>query len=119
MSLFPTFHSVEMMLGESKATRAKDWIMERHNLLDVACDGEIVYELEISTCERNHYTSHISCREEALGQHMVATWGLIDEERHLATHLEAIIDILERKLWSWAFITHSSRWGNLPYEDIT
>ena len=50
---------------------------------------------------------------------MVATWGLIDEERHLATQLEAILDILKRKLWSWKFMTHWSRWGNLPYEDVT
>ena len=119
MSLFPTLHSVEMMLRESKATRAKDWSMERHNLLHVAWVGEIVYELGLSTWGRNHYTSHISCREEALGQQMVATWGLIDEERHIATQLEAIIDILERQLWNWAYITHWRRWGNIPYEDAT
>ena len=50
---------------------------------------------------------------------MVAKWGLIDEERHLATQLEAILYILERQLWSWEFITHWSKWGNLPYEDAT
>ena len=50
---------------------------------------------------------------------MVATWGLINEEKDIATYLEAILDILERQLWSWAFITHWSRWRNLPYEDAT
>ena len=50
---------------------------------------------------------------------MVATWGLVDEERHLATYLESIVDIIERQIWIWAFITHWSRWGNLPYEDAT
>ena len=52
-----------------------------------------------------------------LGQHMVSTWGLIDEERHLTIQLEAILDIIERQLQSWAFIAHWSRWGDLPYED--
>ena len=85
MSLFPTLHSVEMMLRSSKVTRAKEWSMERHNLLHVAWVGEIVYELGLSTWGRNHYTSHILCREEAPGQNMVPTWGLIDEDRHLAT----------------------------------
>lgn len=85
MSLFHIFHNVEMILRESKATRAKDWSMERHHLLHVAWVGDIFYELGISTWGRNHYNSHISCREEALGQQMVATWELIYEERHLAT----------------------------------
>ena len=49
---------------------------------------------------------------------MVATWGLIHEERHLATQLEAILDILERQLLRLAFITHWSIWGNLPYENV-
>ena len=84
MSLFPTLHNVEMMLRVSKATKVKDWSMERQNLLHVAWVGEIVYELGLSTRGRNHCTSHILGREEALGKHMVSTWGLIDEERHLA-----------------------------------
>ena len=51
---------------------------------------------------------------------MVATWGLIDEERHLAKQLEEILDILKRQIWSWAFITNwSNRWRNITYEDAT
>ena len=46
MSLFPTLPSVEMILRASKDTRAKDWSMERHNLLHVAWVGEIVYVLD-------------------------------------------------------------------------
>ena len=50
---------------------------------------------------------------------MVFTWGLIDEERHLAIEPKAILYIIEREIWSWAFITHWRKWGNLPYEDAT
>ena len=57
MYLFPIFHSVEMMLGASRANRANDGSMEGYILLHVNWVGEIVHELGLSFGGRNHFTS--------------------------------------------------------------
>ena len=49
--------------------------------------------------------------------YMVATWRFIDGDGYLTFQLEAILDILERQLWSWTCMTHCDRWGGLPHED--
>ena len=115
MSLLLSFHSVDMMLGANKANRANDQSMERCNLLYVTWVGEIFHELGLSTLGMNHFILCISCIEENYGHH--ATWRFTDEEGYLNFQLEAILDILERQLWSWACITNYRRWGGLPYED--
>ena len=66
ISIFSIFHSVEMVLGASKANRAKGRSMERHVLLHEAWVGEIVHELGRSFWGINHSTSYVSCIEEAL-----------------------------------------------------
>ena len=66
---------------------------------------------------RDNFTLCISCIEEDLGQQMVATCKLMDEEGYINFQFEAILDILERQLWSWACMKHCDRLGGLRYED--
>ena len=79
--------------------------------------GEIFHDLGLSTLGMNHFILYISYIEEKFCHHMVATWRFIDEDAYLNFQLEAILDILERKIWSWTCIAHCDRWGGLPHED--
>ena len=118
MSLLLVFHYVDVMFGSYMANRANDESIDRCNLLYVSWVGEIVHDLGLSTLGRNHSISCISCIEEIFRHHMVATWRLINEDGYLTFQLEAILDILERKIWSWTCMTHCDRWEVLPYEDV-
>ena len=117
MSLLLVFHYVDVMFDSYMANRANDVNIDRCNLLYMTWVGQIVHELGVSTLGRNHFISCISCIEEMFGHHMVATWRFIDEDGYLTFQLEAILKILERKLWSWTCMTHCDRWEGLPYED--
>ena len=82
------------------ANRANDEGIDICNLPYVSCVGEIFHELGISSLGRNQFISCISCIEDIFGHHMVATWRFIDEEGYLAFQWEAILEILERQIWS-------------------
>ena len=101
MSLLLVFHFDDVMLGPKKANGVNDESIERCNLLYVTWVGEIFHELGLSTLGRNHFISCISCIEEIFGHHMVSTWRFINEGMYLTFQLEAILDILERQIWSW------------------
>ena len=117
MSLLLVFHYVDVMFGSYMDNRANDESVDIWSLLYVSWVGEVVRELGFSTLGRNHFNSCISCIDEIFGHHMVSTWRFINEDGHLSFQLEGILDILEKKLWSWACMTHCDRWGGLPYED--
>ena len=107
MSLLLVFHYVDVMFGSCMANRANDESNDRCNLLYVSWVGDIIHELGLSTLGRNHFISCISCIEETFRHHMVATWKFIYEDGYLNFQLQAILEILERKFWSWTCITHS------------
>ena len=106
-----------MMLRSNKANMAKDGGMKSLSLLPIAWDGGILCELELSSCGRNHLSLCISCNVEGVGQLVVVTWSFMIDEGYLATQVEITLDILERKLWCWAYITHCNKWGDLPCVD--
>ena len=86
-------------------------------LLHVSWDGGILCELELSFCGRNHLSLCISCIVEDAKQIMVVTWSFMIEEGHLAIQLEVTLNIIERKIWCWAYIAHCRKWGDLPCVD--
>ena len=103
ISLLLLLYNVGMMLRSNKANKAKDGGMKNLFLLHVAWDGGLLCELELSSCGKNHLSLCISCIVEDVGQLMIVTWSFMIEEGHLATQLEVTIDILERKIWIWAY----------------
>ena len=113
MSLLLVFHYVDVMFGSYMANRANNESIDRCNLLYVSWVGEIVHELGLSTLGMNHFILCISCVEEIFSHHMIATWRFIDEDGYINFQLEAILDIIERKLWRWTCMTHCDRWEGL------
>ena len=111
MSLLLIFHYDDVIFDSYIANMASDEGIDICNLLDVSWVGEIFHELGLSTLGMNHFILCISCIEKNFGHHMVSTWRFIDEKRYLTFQLEAILDILERQLWSWTCMTHCDRMG--------
>ena len=68
-------------------------------------------------CGRNHLSLCNSCIVEDVGHLVVVTWSFMVDEGYLATQLEITLDILERQIWCWAYISHCSKWGDLPCVD--
>ena len=118
MSLLLFFHYNDVMFDSYMANMANDEGIDVCNLLYVSWVGEIFLELGLSTLGMNHFILCISCIEKNLGHHMVATWRFIDEDGYLNFQLEAIIEILERQLWSWTCMKHCERWEGLPHKDV-
>ena len=110
MSLLLVLNCVDVMFGSYMAKMANDESTDRCNLLYVSWVGEIVHELGHSTLGMNHFILCISYIEENFSHHMVSTWIFIDQDGCLTFQLEAILEILERQLWSWTCMTHCDIW---------
>ena len=96
-----------MMIGTNKANRDKDEGMSMLNLLHETWDEEMLCEMELFLCGKNHFLC-ISCIDDDVGHHMVVTWYFMVEGGHLAIQLEVILCILERQLWNQTCMTHCS-----------
>eukprot|EP00253_Pinus_taeda_P034492 PITA_34492 len=127
----------DVMFGDSKAPRAKDWIQESQDILRALKDnlqtvqnqqklvtrrvGEVAYELELPPGSRVHNIFHVSCLKKAVGQQVAAATDLspMDDEGHLVLESKAILDTRERHLWNRVIKGFFIRWRNLQDEDAT
>ena len=82
ISLFLLFHNVGLMLGSNKANRAKDEGMSMLNVLHKTWDEELLCEMGLFLCEKNHFVLCISCIDD-VGQLMVVNWYFMVEGGHL------------------------------------
>lgn len=83
--------------------------------------GEVAYELELPPGSRIHNIFHVSCLKKMLGQQVTTTIELppLDDEGHLGSKPEAILERRERKLRSKTIREFLVCWKNLPDEDAT
>ena len=93
ISLFLLLHNFGVMLGSKKANMAKDEGMSMLNLLHETWDEEILCEMGLFLCEKNHFFLCISCIDDDVGHHMVETWYLLVKGGHLTIQLEVILCI--------------------------
>jgi hypothetical protein len=101
---------VDLVFAESKAPKAKDWIIESQ-----------VIELELPEGRKIHNLFHLSCLKKAVGQFISTSEELppLDEEGQLELVIDEVLEFWERKLRSRVIRECLIRWRGLPVEDAT
>ena len=89
-------HNVGMILGYSKANRAKNESIKMLNQIHETWDEGMYCMMKLFLCEKGHFILCISCINDDVGHHMVVTWYFMVKGGHLTIQLGIISYISER-----------------------